>query len=82
METEFLTADQALRFINACEKDKVFIFGVERFICVDGRITPDLGGIADFSSLSSQDVSGSVSSARSFLSLFGDVDQERFKLVY
>lgn len=82
METEYLTADQALHFVNACEQDGVFIFGIERFLCADGKNAPDLDGIADFSSLSPQDVRGAALSARKFLSLFGDEEQERFKLVY
>lgn len=82
METEFLTTEQALQFIRACEQDGVFIFGIERFLCIGGKNVPDLGGIADFSSLSPQDVGGAASSARKFLSFFGEEEQERFKLVY
>lgn len=82
METEYLSVEQALQFIQECEENDVFIFGVERFLCVDGMNIPDLDGIADFSSLSAQGVHGTASSARSFLSSFGGVEQERFKLVY
>lgn len=82
METDFLTTDQALQFVHACEQDGAFIFGIERFLCTEGKNAPDLDGIADFSSLSPQDVRGAASSARKFLSLFGDEEQERFKLVY
>lgn len=82
METEFLTTDQALQFVQACEHGGVFIFGIERFICIEGKNAPDLDGIADFSSLPPQDVRGAASAARTFLSLFGNEEQERFKLVY
>jgi len=82
METEYLTAEQALQFIHLCEQNGIFIFGIERFLFIDVMSTPDLDGIADFSSLSPEDVNGAVSSARRFLSLFGDVNEERFKLVY
>lgn len=82
METEFLTSAEALQFVRSCEEEGVFIYGIERFLCVDGKKVPDMNGIADFSSIYPPNIPSAASAARSFMSLFGRDDQERFKLVF
>ncbi|WP_163264823.1 hypothetical protein [Chelativorans alearense] len=82
METGYLTLDQAHQFVQECEENGTFIYGIERFLCKDGMNIPDLDGIADFSSLPLHQVSKSISASKDFLALFGDSSQERFKVVY
>jgi allophanate hydrolase subunit 1 len=81
METEYLTFVQAKNFIDQCEKNEIFIYGIERFICQNGFNMPDLDGIADFSSLNVEQVSKAISSSQYFLSLFGKIEDERFTIV-
>ncbi|MBB4187352.1 hypothetical protein GGE07_004016 [Sinorhizobium terangae] len=81
METDYLTMAEALQFIHECERRNAFIYGIERFTRESGMNVPDLDGIADFSSLPSQDVQKSISSARDFLASFGRSKEERFKIV-
>ncbi|MCA0917759.1 MULTISPECIES: hypothetical protein [unclassified Halomonas] len=82
METDYLTMKNAVNFLHECESKRIFVFGVERFLCGDDGNFPDLDGIADFSSLGEENVSMSIMSAKQFMSLFGSDENERFKIVF
>ncbi|MBY5927494.1 hypothetical protein KUV86_00015 [Halomonas sp. DP8Y7-3] len=82
VETDYLTMKNAVNFLHECESKRIFVFGVERFLCGDDGNFPDLDGIADFSSLGEENVSMSIMSAKQFMSLFGSDENERFKIVF
>jgi len=82
METNCMTKKESLCFLDECNKRKYFIFGVERFICNKEGKTPDINGIADFSSLVITEVELSIIAAQSFLSEYGDNLFERFVITY
>lgn len=82
METDYLTKIEALEFIKECERRDVFIYGLERYEIVDGKIMPDMDGIADFSAISINDVSKSILSAKNFMDLFDDSSGQRFTITY
>lgn len=79
METDYLNFFEAIQFVNECEK-KVLVYGIERFICKNGKNMPDLNNISDFSYI--DEIEKTFSASRNFLSLFGKNKNERFKIVY
>ena len=48
METDLMPMQDAIAFIGQCKLDGLRILGVDRYYARDGKVQPDLGGIADF----------------------------------
>lgn len=49
MEEKYYTLEDAYKFLEECKRNKIKIYGIERFIEINGGIMPDMSGIADFS---------------------------------
>lgn len=76
-----MTHTEARDFIALCIDKKVTILGVERFVKSDQGLSPDINGIADFSSGSSETGNDCYSDALAYLEGYGEEKEELFEFV-
>lgn len=81
MNPGYLTFSEALAVVDQCSKAGSAIIGIERFSVKHGKIYPDLDGIADFSSLKTNENQISIKLARTYFENYGADQHERFELV-
>jgi hypothetical protein len=62
---ELIARDDVPRFLDACERAKGVVVGIEGFRIMGDRIEPDMSSIADFSELT--DSARSIVEARRFV---------------
>lgn len=82
METNYLTKKEALKFINHCYENSIFIYGAERFKIDQDKIIPDLSGIIDCSSLINNDYKASAIALIKFIESYDDDEYQLFTIVY
>ena len=79
MRNDYTTHDMCLQRLRELQQQERRIVGIERLIVdEEGRVTPDLDGIADFSDASPEQ---SHVAAWHFMEMYGSDPRERFELV-
>ncbi|NDW04556.1 hypothetical protein [Jiella pacifica] len=79
MTNDYVTYDISLQRLRQLQQQERRIVGIERLIVdEEGRVTPDLDGIADFSDASREQ---SHVAAWRFLKMYGSDPHERFDFV-
>jgi len=82
METDYMTLNNTLDFLDQCSDKSLLVLGLERFVKDEGNFFPDTNGIADFSNADNMNVESSIIAAKRFLSEYGKDTLERFVVVY
>ena len=82
METDELTYQEALDFVEKCNISRTYIYGIERFILISGNFVPDIDGILDTSSIIGEGVEKTTQAAKWYFSNYGKDTNEFFCIVF